>query len=186
MSHKKRTTEDFSNWDPWNQTTYQTGSTNPPKSRSGMIAFLIGLVIFLSGISTALGLMNIRLFQQLSAQPTEATAPVAFSQEAEADLAAPVDASVYFPLGFSGQTVPEFWNLYQDIPEGIYVTEVRSGSDAEQKGLQAGDILVNVGGTPVLDAEQLYELLKIHASGQPVEVTVCRAGQQITIPLLLE
>lgn len=186
MSNKKRTTEEFTNWDPWTQTTYQTGSTRPPKSRGGLIAFLIGLVIFLSGISTALGLMNIRLFQQLASQPTEAAAPVAFAHEAEADLAAPMDASVYFPLGFYGQAVPEFWNLYQEIPQGIYITEIRRGSDAELKGLEAGDILVLLSGAPVTDVDSLNALLEIHTSGQSVDVTICRAGQHITLPLLLE
>lgn len=186
MSNKKRTTEEFDHRDQWNQTTYQTGSTRPPKSHGGPIAFLIGLVIFLSGISTALGLMNIRLFRQLTAQATEPAAPVAFAHRDHSDLAAPDDTSVYFPLGFFGQAVPAFWNLYQDIPQGIYITEVRSGSDAAQKGLSAGDILVSVSGAPVTDVQTLTDLLNIHTSGEPVEVTICREGQNFTLQLLLD
>ena len=34
--------------------TYQTGRTQPPKRHNNLIAFLIALVILLSGISTAL------------------------------------------------------------------------------------------------------------------------------------
>ena len=51
--------------DPWNQDSYETGSTKPPKSRGGIIALLLIAVIFLGGISSALGIMNIKLFRQL-------------------------------------------------------------------------------------------------------------------------
>ena len=58
--------------EPWNRGTYQTGSTQPPKSHGGLIAVLLALVIFLGGISSALGILNIRLFRQIS--NAEATA----------------------------------------------------------------------------------------------------------------
>ena len=45
--------------------TYQTGSTQPPRSRGGLIAFLLVLVILLLGAVTLLGFMNIKLFRQL-------------------------------------------------------------------------------------------------------------------------
>lgn len=45
--------------------TYQTGSTQPPRSRGGLIAFLLVLVILLLGAVTILGFMNIKLFRQL-------------------------------------------------------------------------------------------------------------------------
>ena len=75
MHHKKRTTEEYDQWLDWDQDTYQTGSTRPPKSHGGLIAFLLGLVIFLSGISTVLGLMNIQLFRQLN-ELEEPTSPL--------------------------------------------------------------------------------------------------------------
>ena len=51
--------------DPWEESSWQTGSTNPPKSRGGLAAVLLVLVIFLSGIVTVLGILNVKLFQQL-------------------------------------------------------------------------------------------------------------------------
>ena len=62
--------------DPWDQGTYQTGSTNPPKSHSGLVALLLIAVIFLAGIASILGIMNIRLFSALNAQ-NEGTVPMA-------------------------------------------------------------------------------------------------------------
>ena len=43
-------------YEPWNQDTYRTGSTRPPKKRWGLIAVLLTLVILLAGLSTILGL----------------------------------------------------------------------------------------------------------------------------------
>lgn len=186
MNEKKRTTEEFDHWATWEQDIYQTGSTQPPKSHGGLIAFLLGLVIFLSGISTALGLMNIRLFQQLNAQPQETTPPVAFAHSEDAQISAANPEAVRFSLGFAGQTVPEFWNLYQDIPQGVYIMTVEEGSDAHKKGVAPGDVLLCVDGTPVTDAQSLTSLLEIFASGELVEVTICRSGQNLTLELLKE
>ena len=56
------------NHDPWDEEVFGTGRTEPPKSYSGIIALLLILVIFLSGIVSLLSFMNIKLFQQLSEQ----------------------------------------------------------------------------------------------------------------------
>ena len=52
--------------DPWDQDSYKTGSTKPPKNRGGAIAVLLVAVILLGGITSALGVMNIQLFRQLN------------------------------------------------------------------------------------------------------------------------
>ena len=69
--------------EPWDQGTYQTGSTNPPKSRSGLVAVLLILVIFLAGIVSILGIMNIRLFSALNAQ-SQYTVPLALYVDPDA------------------------------------------------------------------------------------------------------
>lgn len=59
--------QDYHN-EPWNPDSYETGSTKPPKSRGGLLAVLLIAVIFLGGICCALGIMNVKLFQQLQTQ----------------------------------------------------------------------------------------------------------------------
>jgi len=54
--------------DPWEQDSFRTGSTRPPKRRSGLVAVLLIAVILLCSISGALGILNIRLFSQLQEQ----------------------------------------------------------------------------------------------------------------------
>lgn len=50
---------------PWDDGVYGTGRTQPPKSHGGLIAVLLILIIFLTGLVSVLGLMNIRMFRQL-------------------------------------------------------------------------------------------------------------------------
>ena len=64
--------------------SYQTGNTCPPKRHSALMAVLLVAVILLGGISSALGLLNIRLFQQLKQQNGD-SAPVHFSQNQDSN-----------------------------------------------------------------------------------------------------
>ena len=67
--------------DPWDEQVYGTGNTMPPKSHRGIIALLLMLVIFLSGIVSALSFLNIRLFWELNAQnDRQDPAPMSFSE----------------------------------------------------------------------------------------------------------
>jgi len=52
--------------EPWDRDSYATGSTQPPKTRRGLVTALLIAVIFLGGICSALGILNIRLLGQLN------------------------------------------------------------------------------------------------------------------------
>ena len=182
MSDKKRTTAEFTNFEDWSLDTYQTGSTQPPKSRGGLVAFLLGLVIFLCGITTALSMMNFKLQWQLNQQPTADTSSLAFAKATGPDLAR-FSESTDFPLGFSGQAVSQFWNLYEDLPQGIYITEVYPTGDAAAKGICPGDILLSVNGFAVSTGDELAQLLRQYPGGQTVKAIIHRNGQQL--PFLL-
>ncbi|MDD5863130.1 MAG: trypsin-like peptidase domain-containing protein [Firmicutes bacterium] len=53
---------------PWDDSVYGTGRTQPPKSHGGLVALLLIMVIFLCGIITVLGILNVRLFHKLNTQ----------------------------------------------------------------------------------------------------------------------
>lgn len=53
-------------WDTWEQDTYRTGRTNPPKRHNSIVAVLLIAVILLCGLVSILGSLNIHLFHQLS------------------------------------------------------------------------------------------------------------------------
>ena len=177
----KKQPEEFEQWEAWSQPTYRTGGTQPPKSHGGLIAFLLVLVIFLCGVSTALGLMNIQLFRQLSAQQEKENAPVVFSQSAAAEAAQSPSL-----LGIEGMTVPDFWQNYHNLPRGVYVTEVHAGSDARNKGVIPGDILTAVNGVEVTELQTLQQLLETHEPGSAVILCLYRNGEHIELTVILQ
>lgn len=64
---------DTTEYIPQNEdTTYQTGSSRPHAEHRGLIAILMGLVIFLGGIASILGLMNLHLLQTMRQQKAAA------------------------------------------------------------------------------------------------------------------
>ena len=68
--------------EPWDHNLYETGRTQPPKNRSGLIAFLLAAVIFLGGLVSVMGILNIRLFAQLRRQ-NKADEAVSFVSQVE-------------------------------------------------------------------------------------------------------
>ena len=173
MKDKKHTTESA-------DAVYRTGDTHPPKSRGGVIAFLLALVIFLCGISTALGFMNIRLFQKLSDMEATQPSPVAFSHR---EAVEPPHSAVQYPLGFAGQEVSDFWQTYHRLPQGIYVVEV-TGENAG--ALLPKDIITQVDGNSLTCSEDLTNLLKERQPGEQVEALVHRDGTDIHITLTIQ
>ncbi|WP_420734200.1 trypsin-like peptidase domain-containing protein [Brevibacterium luteolum] len=65
------------------------------------------------------------------------------------------------------------------------VTEVQGGSAAEQAGIQADDEITAVNGTQVNNAVALQALIRSHAVGQTVKITVVRGGQEQEIDTTL-
>ena len=66
--------------EPWDQGRWQTGSTQPPKDRGSTMALLLILIIFLCGIITVLGILNVKLFTQLKTQEDTSTS-ISFTPE---------------------------------------------------------------------------------------------------------
>ena len=162
---------------PFTQDTYQTGYTNPPKNRGGILALVLILVIFFCGVSTVLGIFEVPLPDPLKAIDQDVT-PLSFSGvQSEASSEA-----VPFALGFSGQEVPELWCLYQDLPQGIYITNVDTQSDAALKGVLPGDILMCVNGQSVTDPQQLQAILE-KQQDQSAQVILYRSGSEIELTL---
>ena len=101
------------NMDPWERDSYETGSTRPPKNRGGLIAVLLILVIFLSGIVSALSILNIRLHAEINSA-TAPTGPVIF-------LPAQTDASIPPSVSVPPQTAPQTGGTLElnQTPEGV-------------------------------------------------------------------
>lgn len=93
----------------WDDGTYQTGATPPNKGQSTAITALLIAVIFLGGLASALGLMNIRLISELTRQQQNAALPIATdgTQGMVEDFFR--DEQVHLP------TLPEATDLYLQV-----------------------------------------------------------------------
>ncbi|MBE6916429.1 MAG: PDZ domain-containing protein [Ruminococcaceae bacterium] len=83
--------------EPWDDHYYQTGSTQPPKSRAGLIALVLILGIALIGTLSALGILRIRV--QLSADSNDAVNFTPFDPTVVSQGATDPSDSVTVPTG---------------------------------------------------------------------------------------
>ena len=131
---------------------YRTGRTDPAKSSRGVIAILLILVIFLGGLVSALSNLNIRLFRALTENPR---AQLSFAQGENAQ-------AVEDCLVLAGMALQEPDPVYQqlhDLPQGLYVVQVEPGSQADNLGIEAADVLMYLNETPVSSLETAKDLV---------------------------
>ena len=159
-----------------NQNFYETGSTQPPGSRIWIVLLLV-MLIFVSGIITTLGILNIRLWNLLTPETTEAV-PLSFTRMAEPD--AQTD------LGFEPQTISAFQQSYYHLPQGVYIPRVQNGSNAALAGVLPGDILISFNGQPVPDSDTLQALVDRCKAGDTVCLTLLREEKELTAEFVLE
>lgn len=69
---------------------------------------------------------------------------------------------------------------------GVYISEVSSGSAAEQAGLQVGDRIISVDDRVVESYTDLSSILDDHAVGDTIEILVGRNGTTVTVSLTLQ
>ncbi len=161
--------------------TYQTGRTQPPKSHQGVIALLLILVILLLGAVSALSLMNIHLFRMLKKEHS-----VSFStSDVEAMSLGEPDGVDAGALGFTGQEFTPLYRSYQAWPQGIYISKIDPDSPAFHADLQIGDILVAVDDRAVSDRASFETALSHLKPGSRVTLTVFRQEQEMTVTLTL-
>lgn len=76
-------------------------------------------------------------------------------------------------LGIIGPVdVTEEYASRFNMPIGVYVTEVGSGTAAEQAGFKEGDIIVGFDGKTITTQKELQEKLSYKKAGETVEITV--------------
>ena len=165
-----------------NQHEYRTGRTQPRKNHSGPVAVLLIAVIFFTGLVSALGLLNIRLFKQMNSLEQN---PICFTPET-AQTTDPTDKSNAPSLGMRFQKISPQYQSIHDLPEGLYISWVRRGSNAAKLGIQVGDVLTTFEGAQVEDPETLRTLLHAHKAGDRVEITVFRDGKLYPLTLTVD
>lgn len=87
-----------------------------------------------------------------------------------------VDQSQQAFLGIQGQDISSDVAKAYNMPKGVYVYQVVSGSAADKAGIRQGDIITSFDGQAVSTMQQLKELMTYYKSGQKVKVTFQRLG----------
>lgn len=72
------------------------------------------------------------------------------------------------------------------LPAGVYVDSVEQGGAAEKAGIQAKDIIVNVGGHNTASMAELTKVLRKLEPGQTTSVTVYRSGAEVHLEITLQ
>jgi len=88
-------------------------------------------------------------------------------------------------LGILGETLPMFYQHYYRMPAGLYITQVDSGSAAENCGMESGDILLSINDTRIYDMEDLQTVILGYEVGDTVSVTIYRDGQTASAQVVL-
>ena len=135
--------------DPWVTGVYETGRTRPPKRRGGCCAAVLVIFIFLFGLITLLGVLNVRLFTRLmdlDMDPADEDIALAVSEIPTEDPTDPTDAPVITsdgsspqlelndsPVGqdsYAGDNCLPLQQIYeQNIPSVVSIScQTRSGS----------------------------------------------------------
>ena len=87
-----------------------------------------------------------------------------------------VDQSKAAFLGIQGQDISSSVASAYNMPQGVYVYQVVSGSPAEKAGLRQGDIITEFDGQTITGMTQLKQLIASHKSGDEVKMTMERLG----------
>ena len=88
-------------------------------------------------------------------------------------------------LGIEGEALSTFYQHYYRLPAGLFITYVEPGSDAHEKGIEDGDMLLSVDNHRINTMDDLKALLFDKEVGDVVEVIIYRAGDRYRVPLTL-
>ncbi len=98
------------------------------------------------------------------------------------------DGTVYgrVSIGVTVGPVSEDVAEYYNIPQGLYVSAVTKGSDAEAKGIVRGDIITKVNGEDAFTTAAVAEAKEGLSAGDTLTFTVWRSGEtlEVTVELM--
>lgn len=97
------------------------------------------------------------------------------------------DGAVYgrVSIGVTVGPISEDIAKYYDIPQGLYVSAVTDGSDAEAKGIERGDIITKVNGEDAFENSDVSGAKEGLSAGDTITFTVWRDGRTLEITVKL-
>ena len=93
-------------------------------------------------------------------------------------------------IGVGGQTAPVHSRIgrfyHVTAGTGVLVITVEPGSPAHKAGVREGDLIVQFGGHPVTEVDDLPRLLTEQQIGVPILLTVLRRSEKLQLPITPE
>ena len=166
------------NYPEWDDNSYYTGPTEPPKNRGALVALLLIFIIFLCGIVTVLGVLNIRLFQKLSREDSHQELAISFTTEETVPETQepPAATQASEAAGHSGctmdlQATPKGVDT---IPEGggLSLQEIYAKNIPSVVSISCTGSRSNSSGTGVVLSTDGYLVTNFHVISGAKEITV--------------
>ena len=88
-------------------------------------------------------------------------------------------------IGISYDTLPLAFRIYYNLPEGVYISAVYDGSDAQAKGVAAGDIITAVNSTRVTSIDELNRVKNQFTAGDSITLTLYNGGSYRDVAVIL-
>lgn len=80
-------------------------------------------------------------------------------------------------LGISGEPVSSTVSAAYNMPEGVFIKEVSSGTAADKYGLKRGDIITKFAGREIKSMKALQSRLAYFEAGEEVEIVIQRQSE---------
>ena len=89
-------------------------------------------------------------------------------------------------IGITVGAIPENAASHYELPEGLYVSAVVEGSDAEKQGIKAGDIITEVNHVAVTTTAEINDMKNALKVGDTMSFTIWRDGKtfEVTVALM--
>lgn len=88
-------------------------------------------------------------------------------------------------IGITVGPIPENAAEHYELPIGLYVSDVSDGSDAKEKGIVVGDIIIACNGEPVDENEDIISVKNSLIVGDSISFTIWREGETFDVDVVL-
>lgn len=86
-------------------------------------------------------------------------------------------------LGIDVMDISREWSRFYESGSGVVIAQVRSGSVAEDKNLQRGDLIREVNGNPVSSVQEFLGIVRQFEAGQAIRFRIQRGNAQFLVGL---
>ena len=159
-------------------TLIQTDAALNNGNSGGPLINCYGQVI---GINT----MKLRSYYSTTAEGLGFAIPMAVAKPILEELMENGSVAGRPAIGISYDTLPLAFRIYYNLPEGVYISAVYDGSDAQAKGVAAGDIITAVNGTRVTSIDELNRVKNQFTAGDSITLTLYNGGSYRDVAVIL-